>query len=189
VGANGLCLLAGREDFVVVESRGVPIPQILAMPFAGGNTISNKRHFHRRRPPAPRRACAATSTAIWCAGAWAIPNSTASWVLRGLDGVMIGAISAARLAAPIFVSAGVTAHNRRSGREQYDLSALCEHARGARECRYPPHCERREAISFLCCKIDCFGASLLRNDESDYLNAKRPKRILRPGACIFVSTI
>src|SRR6266850_457446 len=58
LGPNGLCFSPDEKILYVVESRGVPV---------------------RARPT----ACAATSTAICgAAGAWGIPNSTASWCLR-----------------------------------------------------------------------------------------------------------
>ena len=84
LGPNGLCFSPDEKILYIVESRGVPNRKILAYDVA-----AERRHAFptsaSSSTPAPARptACAATSTAICgAAGAWAIPNSTASWCSR-----------------------------------------------------------------------------------------------------------
>ena len=83
LGPNGLCFSPDEKILYIVESRGVPNRKILAYDVAPAATRSPTSACSSMPAPARPTACAATSTAICgAAGAWAIPNSTASWSSR-----------------------------------------------------------------------------------------------------------
>jgi gluconolactonase len=84
LGPNGLCFSPDEKILYIVESRGVPSPQdpgLRRLPRR--RQACQQAHLRRCRPRNAPMACAPTSTAICgAAGAWAIPNSTASWCSR-----------------------------------------------------------------------------------------------------------
>jgi gluconolactonase len=84
LGPNGLCFSPDEKIIYIVESRGVPNRKILAYDvLPDGETIGNRRVLIDAGPGTRPTACVATSTAICgAAGAWAVPNSMASWCLR-----------------------------------------------------------------------------------------------------------
>ena len=93
LGPNGLCFSPDEKILYVVESRGVPNRKILAYDVAPAATRFPTSASSSMPAPARPTACAATSTAICgAAGAWAIPNSTASWSSRP-TACMIGRIA------------------------------------------------------------------------------------------------
>ena len=84
LGPNGLCFSPDEKILYIVESRGVPTRKILSLRRRRRRqTISNKRVFIDAGPGTPDGMRCDVSTAICgAAGAWAIPNWTASWCTR-----------------------------------------------------------------------------------------------------------
>ena len=83
LGPNGLCFSPDEKILYIIESRGVPNRKILAYDVSPAATSFPTSACLSMPAPARPTAFASTSTAICgAAGAWAIPNSTASWCSR-----------------------------------------------------------------------------------------------------------